>query len=88
LGGTYFDLEQETERRRLDLSWDDVASGPALVLLDEAQSWPEIFPRPLGAIDEDRHRVGGRPGQAAREAAKDLLAGQRPAARAARRRQP
>jgi hypothetical protein len=58
LGGVYFDLEQESERLRLDLEWSRVVGGPELVILDEAQSWPEVFPRLRGAIDEDRRRYG------------------------------
>ncbi len=58
LGGRYFDLEQEPDRLRLDLGWDEAASGSDLVVLDEAQSWPEIFPRLRGAIDGDRRRNG------------------------------
>ncbi len=58
LGGVYFDLEQEPERLRLDLEWDELASGSKLVVLDEAQSWPEVFPRLRGAIDADRDRTG------------------------------
>ena len=58
LGGTYFDLEQESERLRLDLAWDDLADGKDLVILDEAQSWPEVFTRLRGTIDRDRKRMG------------------------------
>lgn len=58
LGGIYFDLEQEPERLRLDLEWDGIVAGKRLVILDEAQSWPEIFPRLRGAIDQDRKRNG------------------------------
>ena len=58
LGGRYFDLEQEPDRLRLDLEWDRVAAAPELVVLDEAQAWPEIFARLRGAIDEDRGRNG------------------------------
>jgi len=56
--GAYFDLEQKPERLRLDLELDTVASGNRLVILDEAQSWPELFPRLRGAIDADRGRKG------------------------------
>ena len=42
--GKYFDLEQEPERLRLDLEWESLAGGTELVILDEAQSWPEVFP--------------------------------------------
>ena len=58
LGGTYFDLEQDAERLRLDLEWDQLVSGRGLVILDEAQAAPEFFPRLRGAIDEDRKRNG------------------------------
>lgn len=58
LSGAYFDLEQEPERLRLDLEWDDRVAGRELVILDEAQSWPEVFPRLRGAIDQDRRRSG------------------------------
>jgi len=58
LGGTYFDLEQEPERLRLDLEWDGLVAGKDLVILDEAQSWPEVFIRLRGAIDQKRKRMG------------------------------
>ena len=58
LGGLYFDLEQEPERLRLDLDWDALEQSDDLVILDEAQSWPELFPRLRGAIDRDRKRMG------------------------------
>ncbi len=56
--GAYFDLEQEPDRLRLDLEWDDLATGRRLVVLDEAQAWPEVFPRLRAAIDRDRGRPG------------------------------
>lgn len=56
LGGHYFDLEQEADRLRLDLEWNDRVHGQELIILDEAQTWPEVFPRLRGAIDEDRGR--------------------------------
>jgi uncharacterized protein len=55
---TYFDLEQPSERVRLDLQWDGLVAKQQLVVLDEAQSWPEVFPRLRGAIDADRKRTG------------------------------
>jgi predicted AAA+ superfamily ATPase len=58
LGGRYFDLEQEPERLRADLEWDGLAAGKGPVVLDEAQSWPEVFARVRGAIDRDRSRAG------------------------------
>ena len=58
IGGRYFDLEREPDRLRLDLEWAEVARGHELVILDEAQAWPEVFPRLRGAIDADRGRNG------------------------------
>ena len=58
LGGEYYDLEQEPDRLRLDLDWDRVVAEDTLLLLDEAQEFPEIFPRLRGAIDADRGRNG------------------------------
>lgn len=56
--GAYYDLEQESERLRLDLEWHERAEGTELVILDEAQSWPEVFLRLRGAIDAERKRMG------------------------------
>jgi predicted AAA+ superfamily ATPase len=58
LGGAYFDLEQEPDRLRLDLQWESLQSGKRLVVLDEAQAWPEVFDRLRGAIDRQRRRMG------------------------------
>jgi len=58
LSRTYYDLEQESERLRLDLEWEGAVRGDDLVILDEAQAWPAIFPRLRGAIDADRRRNG------------------------------
>jgi len=58
LEGAYFDLEQESERLRLDLEWDGIVAGKELVILDEAQSWPEVFARLRSAIDRNRKRTG------------------------------
>jgi len=51
LPGLYFDLEQEADRLRVDLQWQSLIKNRSLVILDEAQSWPEVFPRVRGAID-------------------------------------
>ncbi|MBN1421110.1 MAG: ATP-binding protein [Planctomycetes bacterium] len=63
-GGTYFDLEQEKDRLRLDVEWDSLtgvasaaASAPPLIL-GEAQAWPDVFARLRGAIDAHRRRNG------------------------------
>ncbi len=58
LGGAYFDLEQESERLRLDIEWERLIAGKEMLILDEAQSWPDVFPRLRGAIDGDRKRMG------------------------------
>lgn len=58
LGGAYFDLEQQSDRLRLDLEWDRLTAGQDLIVLDEAQSWPDVFARLRGAIDRDRTRMG------------------------------
>ena len=58
IGGRYYDLEQPGDRTRLDAQWDEVMAHRELVILDEAQSWPDVFPRLRGAIDRDRERNG------------------------------
>ena len=58
IDGAYFDLEQQPDRLRLDLEWEGLIARKDLVILDEAQSWPDIFPRLRGAIDRDRTRTG------------------------------
>jgi len=56
--GRYFDLEAEADRLRLDLEWKSLTEGEGLVILDEAQAWPEVFPRLRAAIDERRKVMG------------------------------
>jgi uncharacterized protein len=58
LGGRYFDLEQDSDRLRLDLEWQSLHQSRELIILDEAQVWPEIYPRLRGAIDAERKRHG------------------------------
>ncbi len=58
LGGRYFDLQQEPDQLRVDLEWDGLIVGRELVVLDEVQVWPDLFPRLRGAIDQDRKRNG------------------------------
>ncbi|MDE0054651.1 MAG: ATP-binding protein [Gammaproteobacteria bacterium] len=58
LGKRYYDLEQESDRLRLDVQWDEVVREPGLLVLDEAQEWPEVFARLRGEIDRDRQRAG------------------------------
>lgn len=58
LRGQYFDIEQPQDRLRLDVEWDALTSGKELLILDEAHTWPELFPRLRGAIDQQRKRHG------------------------------
>jgi predicted AAA+ superfamily ATPase len=58
LGGTYFDLERDADRARLDLTWNSLAAAPGLLILDEAQAHPPLFNRLRGEIDADRKRNG------------------------------
>lgn len=43
----------------MELQWSTLIEGDQLIILDEAQSWPSIFPRLRGAIDS-RRSVKGR----------------------------
>ncbi len=56
--GAYFDLEQQGVEALLDAQWNKLIAKKGLMILDEAQSAPAIFPRLRGAIDEDRKRNG------------------------------
>lgn len=58
LEGKYFDLEIEAERLRLDLQWKQLTEADELLILDEAQTWPEVFPRIRAAIDGRRKTMG------------------------------
>ncbi len=52
LKGIYFDLETGTDRIKLDAQWPDIINSDKLIILDEAQAMPEIFPRLRSAIDK------------------------------------
>ncbi len=56
--GAWFDLEAAGDATRLDVEWDTLVNGRRLVILDEAQRIPELFPRLRAAIDGDRKRNG------------------------------
>ena len=58
LGGHYFDLEDEADILKLDLSWDRLIEQQELVVLDEAQSYPPIFKRIRSVIDRRRRDMG------------------------------
>ncbi len=54
----YFDLEVEQEKLRLDLQWDNIIQSESIIILDEAQNHPEIFPIIRNAIDSERRKNG------------------------------
>ncbi len=58
LGGHYFDLEDEADVLKLDLSWDRLTGQKELVVLDEAQSHPPVFKLMRSAIDRRRRDTG------------------------------
>jgi len=58
LSSAYFDLEQNEDRLRLDAHFPEVTAGRRVTVFDEAQFWPDLFPRLRGAIDLDRKRNG------------------------------
>jgi predicted AAA+ superfamily ATPase len=58
LGGVYVDCEQDAERLVLDLDWDRLSRGRELLILDEAQSWPALFPMLRAAVDSEPRRKG------------------------------
>jgi len=58
LSKKYYDLEIEPEKLRLDLQWDDIVRSDDLVILDEAQTCPEIFPKIRSAVDSRRKKNG------------------------------
>jgi len=58
LGGAYFDMETAGSEARLDAEWHALVAGSQLIIIDEAQNAPQVFPRLRGAIDADRKRNG------------------------------
>lgn len=56
--GQYFDIEQESDRLRADVGWEQLTQGTGLVVFDEAQAWPDLFIRLRGAIDRNRRSNG------------------------------
>ena len=55
---TYYDLEIEGDRLKADLQWNDIIASNRPIVLDEAQNYPEIFPRIRSAIDARRGKNG------------------------------
>lgn len=58
LSSLYYDLELNEEKLRLNIQWNDIVDSRKIIILDEAQNDPEIFPRIRNAIDKDRKRNG------------------------------
>lgn len=58
VGGVYFDLEGEADRIKLDAQWGSLMTSQDIIVLDEAQTMPAIFPRLRAAIDDDGQRKG------------------------------
>ena len=58
LAQSYFNLEAPEERTLLDARWEEVVACDGPVVFDEAQHWPQLFPRLQGAIDARRKRNG------------------------------
>lgn len=58
LSNHYYDLEVPGDRLRLELEWSTVLHESGLLVLDEVQSFPEIFPRLRAAIDDRRTQYG------------------------------
>ncbi len=58
LGTRYYDMELDSDRLRLDLEWVEMAASEEMVVIDEAQAAPEVFPRLRSTIDADRRRNG------------------------------
>jgi predicted AAA+ superfamily ATPase len=56
--GLYFDMESEGSEARLDAEWNSLTSGKQLIIIDEAQQAPKLFPRLRGTIDAHRKRNG------------------------------
>lgn len=58
LQGRYFDLENPQDQLRLEITWEELTRTQELIILDEIQAMPEMFPRLRAAIDADRKRYG------------------------------
>ena len=58
LDALYFDLETEADQIKLDAQWSQIATSERLIILDESQTMPALFPRLRSTIDQDRKRMG------------------------------
>ncbi len=56
--GHYFDLENPRDQLRLEVAWEELMGTQELIVFDEIQAMPELFPRLRAAIDADRKRCG------------------------------
>ena len=53
----YFDMEKDEDRLKLDLQWHEIIRQDRLIIFDEAQTYPELFPKLRSAIDERRKKM-------------------------------
>ena len=58
LKGLYFDMETESDRIKLDAQWPDIINSDKLIVLDEAQTMPDIFPHLRSVNDKQRKWMG------------------------------
>ncbi len=58
LGGVYFDMETDADQIKLDSRWPEIINSQEVIILDEAQTIPDIFPRLRSAIDKNRKQTG------------------------------
>lgn len=58
LSSNYYDLEQPQDQSTLDFEWPEIKNKKQLIVFDEAQAYPPIFPRLRGEIDAQRKRNG------------------------------
>ena len=56
--GLYFDLEMESDWVRLNFEWPNLMKSKKMVILDEAQTRPELFARLRHEIDQKRQVMG------------------------------
>jgi len=55
---TYYDLESIEDQNRLMFQFDDLVEKDNLIILDEAQEFPEIFKKLRVVIDQNREKIG------------------------------
>jgi predicted AAA+ superfamily ATPase len=58
LGQIYFDLENPQDQQRLEHNWLKLIASEQTIVLDQAQFYPDLFPKLILAIDQQRERNG------------------------------